>query len=191
MNNALYLFVGKSGSGKSTIADILENKHGYNVVESYTTRCPRYHGERGHIFLSNAEYNELQDIVASTEYNGNKYCATKQMLDECKIYPIDIPGIKVLLERYTSRSIVIVYFDTNVRTRIDRMIDRGDSDTAIVSRLYADEEFDWEKALSKLVWNYKNNMNRDVEMYVINANVELEEVLSQVKHHLKVTEEDV
>ncbi len=41
--------VGESGSGKSTIAELLE-KEGYNYIKSYTTRKPRYKGERGHIF---------------------------------------------------------------------------------------------------------------------------------------------
>ena len=172
MNNTLYLFVGKSGSGKSTIADVLENKYGYNVVESYTTRCPRYHGERGHIFLSNTEYNELQDIVASTEYNGNKYCTTKQMLDKCKVYPIDIPGIKVLLKRYTNRPIVIIYFDSTVRTRIERMQNRHDSDSAIVSRLYNDEKSDWFSELKILA-------EGKAQLYKIDANQTMQDVLYQ------------
>ena len=69
------------------------------------------------------------------------------------------------------------------------MIDRHDSDMAIVSRLYTDEEFDWEKTLNKLVWNYKNNMSKNIEMYIVNANLSLEEVLSQVKAHMNITED--
>lgn len=187
MNNTLYLFVGKSGSGKSTIAEILENKYGYNVVESYTTRCPRYYGERGHIFLSNAEYNELQNIVASTEYNGNKYCTTKQMLDECNIYPIDIPGIKTLLERYnTDRKIVIFYFSANICTRIHRMIDRGDSDMAIISRLLQDEKEDWHDQLNDVIWQHRAHNGGNVHLYDIYADDDLMNVVARVERCMEV-----
>ena len=192
MSRPIYLLVAKSASGKTTTAEILEKEFGFKSIQSYTTRVPRYEGEIGHTFITDDEFDLLENIIGYTEYNGHRYCCTKEQIDEADIYVIDVPGVETLLERYNSdRLILILYFDTSVRTRIDRMIDRGDSDTAIVSRLYTDEEFDWEKALNKLVWNYKNNMGKNVEMYVINANVELEDVLKQVKHYIKITEEDV
>lgn len=192
MSSPIYLLVAKSASGKTTIAEILEKEFGFKSIQSYTTRAPRHKGETGHTFITDDEFDLLENIIGYTEYNGHRYCCTKEQIDEADIYVIDVPGVETLLERYNSdRLILILYFDTSVRTRIDRMIDRGDSDTAIVSRLYTDEEFDWEKALNKLVWNYKNNMGKNVEMYVINANVGLEDVLEQVKHYIKITEEEV
>ena len=44
MNNPLFLFVGRSASGKTTIANILEEKYGHKQVQSYCTRPPRYEG---------------------------------------------------------------------------------------------------------------------------------------------------
>ena len=52
MNKPLYLFVGKSASGKTTTADLLEKRYGHKQVYSYCTRKPRYEGEIGHIFIS-------------------------------------------------------------------------------------------------------------------------------------------
>lgn len=185
MTNPLYLFVGRSASGKTTVAEALESRYGLKTLQSYTTRPKRYEDETGHTFIYDEEFNRLEDIVAYTEYNGYRYCCTKDQIDNSSIYVIDVPGVETLLEKYqTDRPIVVVYFNASVRTRIDRMIDRHDSDTAIVSRLYNDEEFDWESSLSKLVWHYKNNLNCNVEMYTIDANQELNDVLAQVTNYI-------
>lgn len=190
MNSPLFLFVGRSASGKTTIANMIERQYGYKQLSSYTTRPKRFDEESGHIFITDDEFDQLQDIIAYTEYNKHRYCATKKQIDDSDIYVIDIPGVETLLAKYnTERPIIIIYFDTSVRIRIERMIDRHDSDMAIVSRLYTDEEFDWEKTLNKLVWNYKNNMSKNIEMYIVNANLSLEEVLSQVKAHMNITED--
>ena len=59
----LFLFVGKSASGKTTIVNLLEKTYGYKAVESYTTRKPRYDGERGHIFISEGDFDNLKNLV--------------------------------------------------------------------------------------------------------------------------------
>lgn len=184
MNKPLYLFVGKSASGKTTVANMLEGIGKYKSVQSYTTREPRFDGETGHIFVSNEQFNELKDIVAYNVYNNNQYGATKEQVDNSDIYVIDTPGVEMLLEKYeTERKIVVLYFDASIRTRIDRMINRHDCDASIVSRIYNDEEFDWQHELSKIVWNYKNNEGKNVEMHVINANQNIDDVLMQVTNY--------
>lgn len=185
MNNPLLLLVGPSGSGKTTAAEELDKNYGYKSVQSYTTRSPRYDGETGHIFISDAEFDKLENIVAYTVYNGFKYCTTKEQLDSVSVYVVDIPGVETLLQNYTTeRPIIILYFDSTVTTRINRMIDRNDSDTAIVSRLHNDEAFDWCSKLDHIVWHYVNIEHRDVELYKINANKSKEEVLEMVLYYM-------
>lgn len=186
MNNTLYLFVGKSASGKTSIAHLLEAGGKHKSVSSYTTRPPRYDGEAGHAFVFDEEFNRLENIVAYTEYNNYRYCSTKEQIDSADIYVVDVPGVETLLQRYDSnRRIAIFYFDTDIRTRIDRMIDRHDCDAAIVSRLHQDEESDWLQELNKLVWHYKNNVGRDVDIYTINANQDIESVMRQIIKHMQ------
>lgn len=183
MNDVLFLLVGKSASGKSTIANMIEKQYEYKQLQSYTTRKPRYKNELGHIFLSKSEFEKLENIVAYTEYSGSKYCATADQIDECNIYVVDVPGVETLLQKYQSdRPIVIIYFSANIRTRIDRMIDRHDSDMEIVSRIYNDEKFDWEDRLNKAVWNYKYNEGKNIVMYTVYANQDIDSVFSQVKN---------
>jgi guanylate kinase len=190
MNKPLYLFVGKSASGKTTVANILESVGKYAQLQSYTTRPKRTEDEVGHIFVTDEEFDKLENIIAYTEYNNFRYCATAEQIDATTLYVIDVPGVETLLEKYeTERPIIVFYFNATVKTRIDRMLNRHDSDTAIVSRLHNDEASDWEDELTKLVWNYKNNFGKNVEMYVIDANQNIDNVLVQVKTHIENMEE--
>lgn len=186
MSDPLFLFVGKSASGKTTIADILEEKYGYKQVWSYTTRPTRYDGEIGHIFISDDEFNELNELVAYTEYNGHRYGTTAAQLDECSIYVVDVPGVETLLQKYkTSRSIIIIYFDATVYTRIRRMINRDDSDMSIISRLLQDEENDWFNQLDHLVWYYEHIVGKNITLYSVNANSDKSDVFNMVRYYME------
>lgn len=187
MNNTLFLFCGRSASGKTTIADTLEQKYGHKQVYSYCTRPPRYDGEIGHVFVSEDEFDNLGELVAYTEYNGFRYGTTAEQLDKCTIYVVDIPGIETLLQKYkTDRPIVIIYFDTTVYTRINRMLDRGDNDAAIISRLLQDEKDDWLRQLNQLVWLNENVFGKNVSLHSVNANGNQNEVLKMVEYYMEV-----
>lgn len=192
MNDKLYLFCGKSASGKTSIANILEAEYGHKQVESYTTRAPRYAGERGHMFVTEEQFKSLGELAAYTFYNNHHYGTTFQQLNECSIYVIDPPGIKTLLAKMPSdyRPVCVIYFDAAVSVRIDRMIDRGASDMEIVSRLHHDDTTkDWFHELDKLVWHHKNIEHKDVELYKVNANEDIENVLKQVLYYMNKNDE--
>lgn len=181
-NKPLFLFVGKSASGKTTIANMLE-ADGYTQVNSYTTRPPRYEGEIGHIFVNENEFNNLGELAAYTFYNGNHYGTTFAQINNCDIYVIDTYGIETLLQKYNqNRAINIIYFDTSITTRINRMKDRGDADCAIIERLYNDEQFNWYDTLNSLVLKYNNDKYLSVNLYIIDANQSLEDVYGQFYH---------
>lgn len=177
MAKPLYCFIGKSASGKTSVANELE-VYGFTQLWSYTTRPKRYEFETGHTFITEEEFDKLENIIAYTEYNGNKYCCTKEQIDAADIYVIDPAGVETLLKNYhADRNIVIFYFDTSVRTRIERMLNRGDPDVAIVSRLYNDEASDWGHDLLNMVSAYEGN---NLKFYHINANQEFNVVLGNV-----------
>ena len=54
----LLLLVGKSASGKTTLATLLETRLGLRQLQSYTTRAPRFDMESGHTFVSDKEFDE-------------------------------------------------------------------------------------------------------------------------------------
>lgn len=163
---------------------MLAEKHGLAQVESYTTRKQRFDGETGHIFVNEEDFKNLGELAAYTFYNGNHYGTTFEQLDKSDIYVVDIPGVESLLQKLknNNRPICIVYFDASVYNRINRMIDRGDSDTMVVSRLLQDEKNDWYKQLDTLIWRYTD---KDVRMYNVNANNDLDDVLKLVLYYME------
>lgn len=192
MNDILYLFVGKSASGKSTLANVLESQYGYKQVWSYTTRPKRCEDEKYHVFISDEEFDKLGELAAYTEYNGKRYGTTWEQLDQCSIYVIDIPGVETLLSKMgdRNRSICIIYFDAAVSTRIIRMVGRDASDHDIISRLLVDDTTeDWYRQLDKLEWHYKNIEHKEIQLHRINANEDIEGVLSQVLYYINQNNE--
>ena len=192
MRKPLILFVGKSASGKSTIANLLSGKYGYVQVESYTTRPQRYNGERGHIFVNEEEFAGLGELAAYTYYNNQHYGTTFEQLNESDIYVIDVPGVQSLLEKLKmcTRPIWIFYFDASTHNRILRMIERGDGNTMIVERLLQDEKDDWYKQLDSIVCKYAKEFKGHIDLYSINANGDLTNVLELVLYYIKQYEED-
>lgn len=192
MNKPLFLCIGRSASGKTTIANMLAEKCGYTQVESYTTRPPRYDRERGHIFVSEEEFNSLGELAAYTYYHGNHYGTTLAQLTDCDIYVIDVPGCESLLDKLKddTRPIVVFYFDASAYNRILRMRGRGDSDAMIVERLLQDEKDDWYKQIDALVWKYNNIIGKNVDMCTINANGNLSNVLQLVMYYINKYLED-
>lgn len=131
--------MGKSGSGKTTIATNLEQNYGLRQVQSYTTRKPRYEGEVGHIFVTDSEYRHIPDKVATTRFNNYDYCATQQQCEDADIYVIDPHGVESFNRNYHgNKKWITVYLDVNPFTRFMRMVKRGDSILAALTRLRHD-----------------------------------------------------
>lgn len=184
MNKPLHLFVGPSASGKTSVANELE-KYGYKQVYSYCTREPRYEGEPGHVFVSKSEFDALENKVAYTEYDNTFYCTTKEQLDECDIYVVDVPGVKTLIENYnTDRKIYIWSFNSELVVRVQRMRDRGNSDTFIVDRIIQDEEYDWYHVLLTLREYALFFKKKTIELNYVDADVSLNDLVHEMRSKL-------
>lgn len=138
MKDKILCIIGRSGSGKTTIAEKLE-KRGFVAVQSYTTRKPRFEGERGHTFVTDEEFDKLKNILAYNEYNGARYCTTMFQIDNSDVYVVDIPGLKMLREKYHGlKRIVAVGLMVSEEVARGRMLLRGDSDEKVKSRISED-----------------------------------------------------
>lgn len=121
----VYLLVGRSGSGKSTVANILTERYGWKVLQSYTTRPPRFEGETGHTFVTKEEFDALEDKCAYTLFDGNEYCATSKQVDESDIYIIDPAGVEYFMKEYKgSKTPVCVIIDLPKEEAERRMASR-------------------------------------------------------------------
>ena len=135
----LILLIGKSGSGKSTVAKHLSHIYGLRVLESYTTRPRREPNEEGHIFVTKEEYTTLQNKVAETYFDDNYYCATKEQIDNADIYIIDPDGYFTLQKNYKSdRRIIPIYLKVSSIKCYHRMIARGDTEEQASTRIKHD-----------------------------------------------------
>lgn len=126
----LLCVLGASGSGKSTLCAELEKRFGLKSIPSYTTRKPRFEGEQGHTFITENEFDKLENILAYAETNSCRYAVTKEMLEneEYSIYVIDMTGLKYLYEHYHGdRPLISVFIDCDVYDRFNHMIKREDT----------------------------------------------------------------
>lgn len=126
MNN-IFLIVGCSGSGKTTIAEQLEQKYGLKSIQSYTTRPKRSENETGHIFVTDKEFDKLTDMVAYTKFDNKRYCATTKQVENNDLYVIDPKGIEYFREHYHgNKGVKIIYVDSSLSTRYERMKKRAE-----------------------------------------------------------------
>lgn len=147
MNNTklknLYLIIGPSGVGKSSLVDALRQRYGYSDVQSYTDRPPRFEGERGHTFLSKAEFDELEkneQMCAYTVFNGYRYGVTEKMLENSDLYIIDPAGVLYMQERYHGKKPTVCIGMTQPWSVLEeRMLRRGDDEQSVNRRIAHDK----------------------------------------------------
>lgn len=140
--NYLYLIIGESGTGKTSVCDILEKNYGLSSVQSYTTRPRRHKQEIGHIFVTPEIFFNLEDKVAVKKFDGNYYCATLNQVEESDLYVIDpstVPEFKATYHLMNgTKKIKTIYITSSLTNRYERMCKRlTDKGT---SRLEASEQ---------------------------------------------------
>lgn len=177
MSETIALFVGPSGSGKTTVADALSAAYQMKQIYSYTTRPARTPDEIGHVFVTEEEFDELEDYVAYTEFDGHRYCATTEQVEECDIYVVDVDGIQYFKAAYNGDKIpVVFYFDVPQTVLQQRMMRRGDDGLAVFKRLSYDKE-KFRNALQRLRSLYD-------DVYVI-QNADIKQSMKEIMTTLK------
>lgn len=148
MNNqehVLLCILGRSASGKDTLANKLCEKTGLKQIISYTTRERRDNEGDTHIFITNEEYDHLEStgrIAAFTQIGQYKYCCTIDQLYTNDIYVIDYDGINHLRElNLPNLRLVTVFVNVPDSMREERALEkRGDDKTKWRARNLAERD---------------------------------------------------
>lgn len=144
MNRPLYLILGPSGSGKTTIVRRVCEMMRVKSVHPFTTR-PHRVGERSdYTHVSDEFFDQIIEIgdivVVYTEFDGYRYCADRDMVDDADLYIIDPAGVDMLKRADLGRPIyeVCVWADKDIRCK--RIVARGESEEDAQRRIEHDDE---------------------------------------------------
>ena len=170
----IYLIVGCSGSGKTAITEKLEELYNLKSIQSYTTRKPRYEGETGHTFVSDEEFDKLTDMVAYTEFAGNRYCATAEQVENNDLYIIDPKGVDFFMKSYKgSKTPKVIFISSDMTTRYERMKSRAeengseymDAVKSSLERITNDvvDFYDYIHGQTQIDYTFKNNADDKLE----------------------------
>lgn len=150
--------VGKSNSGKTTLAKELEERSVFQGIVSYTTRDPRpneINGEDYH-FVSNEEFNKMEltgnlslvktfhvqkgDMLVPVRY-GFSSSTLYNAAHNCNIYYmlVDPKGLDELQTRYGKDKVKSIYLAVTYTTRFLRGNERGDDLKELFRRFEADD----------------------------------------------------
>lgn len=147
MNNehVLLCLIGRSASGKDTLANKLCEKNGLKQIISYTTRERRINEGNTHIFITDEQYNNLEQngqIAAFTQIGQYKYCCTVDQLYENDIYVIDYDGVNSLRKlNLPNLRLVTVFINVPDVIREERALNkRGDDKTKWRMRNLAEKD---------------------------------------------------
>lgn len=186
LDNFCFIIAGKSGSGKTTISDKIEEmtKGQLKVLRSYTTRPPRFKDDKDHTYITEKEYNKLTNKIATACINNYHYCATVDQYNESNIYVCDLEGIKSLgtliqLVNCPMRKPIVIYLDVSKEERERRMRKQGRKEEEIQFRLKEDDNrFDEIEQYSDIIikgdntdWN---EVIRNMADFIVNQICEID-----------------
>lgn len=152
------VFIGGSGSGKTTIITEMVRKYPdqFKKVITYTSRTPRndeidgvdYKFRPGEYFIKNT------DIVLKKKTLEGFYYGTKRSDLFSNFHNLLLTlrptGIKTLINLVGCQNIVVVHLSISNKLKIERMRERGDSEEMIKNRLLTDPESNVEFDFGKI-----------------------------------------
>lgn len=168
---ALFLITGASGTGKTTIAQSLQDRGIWRECVSTTTRKIREKdGEkegRTYYYISDEEFELTKaqgGFVEHVEYHGNKYAVSVEEVEkklgkyENVFIIVEYNGYKQIKEKYPDA--VGIYLHTSKENCVMNMLKRGDSLEGALERVSTyDEEIKVKKHYDYVVKNLSDRVN--------------------------------
>ena len=148
----MILLVGKTCSGKSSVANVLRDTYNYKKVVTYTTRPPREGEVNGveYNFISAEEFERLKGadfFFETTSYNVASgqtwyYGTAKKSLVNNAVIVMNPEGMKKMknLLNPDEFKLDVIYLNVTEGTAWNRLRLRGDSSDEAQRRIKADKE---------------------------------------------------
>lgn len=156
--HVLLCLMGRTASGKDTLANKLCERTGLKQIISYTTRERRVNEGDTHIFVSDEEYKALEDsnqIATFTQIGPYKYCCTVEQLYQNDVYVIDPIGVQHLRElNVPNLRIVTIYINTPDEIRKERALNQRRDDRLTFMKRDLDERAQFREMLRNADFDY-------------------------------------
>ena len=160
----IIVLVGKTASGKTTVANELCKNHGYKRIITYTTRPMRVNEVQDvdYHFISDEEFNKMVENNEFTEYKryntahgvwsyGSVITSEQELSDDCYVIILTPQGLRDLSKKI-SRYIAF-YLNVGLKSQLERLKKRGDEEQQIIKRLKNDAK-DFENVLDIVDYNF-------------------------------------
>ena len=148
----LVLICGKSGTGKTAVSKLLQDKYHWRRITTCTTRPKRQNETNEYILMDNDVFDifmKKDQFVEVTEYNATyglaRYGTLKWIIEDAVtsnlpyVLVVDPAGLKHYKEVYPDRTFAI-RFDAKDEHLTMRLLGRGDRLEEIKRRLFADAQ---------------------------------------------------
>ena len=160
----IIVLVGKTASGKTTVANELCENHHYKRIITYTTRPMRdnevqdvdYH------FISDEQFNKMVENNEFTEYKryntahgvwsyGSVVTAEQELSDDCYVIILTPQGLRDLSKKISQY--IAFYLNVSFESQLERLKKRGDEEQQIIKRLINDAK-DFENVLDIVDYSF-------------------------------------
>ena len=173
----VFVLVGPSASGKSTIAQMLVERQGMQRAITTTTR----HQRRGepfdaYHFVKFSEFHP-EDMVEYKDYAKNRYGLTKSEADASNLVimePVGAQRFQVYCKE-KGRQCYLIGMPVSKKEQAERMVQRGDSASLINERIAYDEvAFEHLTSVCTTVCKAENveSLYKQIEEFILSHSVD-------------------
>lgn len=160
----IIVLVGKTASGKTTVANELCKNYGYKRIITYTTRPMRENEVQDvdYHFISDEQFNRMVENNEFTEYKryntahgvwsyGSVITSEQVLSDDCYVIILTPQGLRDLSKKMSQY--IAFYLNISFESQLERLKKRGDEEQQIIKRLQNDAK-DFENVLDIVDYNF-------------------------------------
>ena len=165
----IIVLVGKTASGKTTVANELCKHHGYKRIITYTTRPMRKNEVQDvdYHFISDEQFNKMVENNEFTEYKryntahgvwsyGSVITSEQELSDDCYVIILTPQGLRDLSKKISQY--IAFYLNVSFESQLERLKKRGDEEQQIIKRLKNDDK-DFEDVLDIVDYSFYTDIS--------------------------------